>query len=219
MDKKLQELNDNKLFKLDIRGNTCSFISFSLHTGKKIGTQVAIKLFEALKSNSSLTKLNLFSNSCSFISFSLHTDNDLGEEAAIELSEALKTNTSLTSLNISCNKLAALFHSHSTQVITLMMKEYQISQLFHLFSLNTGTKIGTKGAIKFSELLKLNSPLTELELYCITCCFFSFSLMTANDIDNAGAIKLAEVLMSNSSLTSLGLSGNKLFHFILTQYS
>jgi hypothetical protein len=44
---------------------------FSLNTDNKIADEGAIKLFEALKSNSSLNELNLWSNSL-IVSFQVH---------------------------------------------------------------------------------------------------------------------------------------------------
>jgi hypothetical protein len=54
---------------------TCCFISFSLNTENNITPQGAMKLSEALKSNSSLTSLNLRCNSfvASFHSHSVQT--------------------------------------------------------------------------------------------------------------------------------------------------
>jgi Ran GTPase-activating protein (RanGAP) involved in mRNA processing and transport len=85
--------------------------SFLLNTGNNIGTEAAIKLSEALKSNSSLTRLNLWSNKLvsSVHSFSLNTGTNIGEEGAIKLSEALKANSSLTSLNLGGNGLVDRF--------------------------------------------------------------------------------------------------------------
>jgi hypothetical protein len=103
---------------------TCCFISFSLNADNNIGKEAAIKLCEALKSNSSITILNLGRNCVGcFISFSLDIENYMSNEGAIELSEGLKSNSSLSSLNLYCNTLVASFHSHSIQVIILVLKE------------------------------------------------------------------------------------------------
>jgi hypothetical protein len=85
-----------------------------------IGNEGAIKLSEALKSNSSLSDLNLSGDTCCLISFSLNTENKIGNEGAIQLFEALKSNTSITSLNLNGFKLVALFHSHPVQTIALI---------------------------------------------------------------------------------------------------
>src|SRR5690606_38982800 len=99
------------------------FISFSLNTDNKIGSEGAIKISEALKSNSSLTSLDLYGNTSYFIPFSLFPDSDIDNEAAFKLSEALKSNSPLTSLYLGINRLIASFHSHSKQVMRLAMKE------------------------------------------------------------------------------------------------
>jgi hypothetical protein len=85
-----------------------------------------MKLFEVLKSNTSLTSLNVESNTCCFISFSINTGNRIGTEGAFALSEALKSNSSLTWLSLYSNRLVASFHSHSIQVMILVMKELSI---------------------------------------------------------------------------------------------
>jgi hypothetical protein len=132
---------------------------------KKIGEDGAIKLSEALKSNSSLKVLDLSCNRlvASFHShsiqiiilvlqqlskylkrsnqihlslpsisavtnlllhfISLNIGNLIESEGAIKLSEALKLNSTLTSLNLSCNKLVSSFHSHSIQIMSLVMQE------------------------------------------------------------------------------------------------
>jgi hypothetical protein len=90
-----------------------------------------------LKSNTSLTALDLSCNRLCFISFSLNTDNGISTEGVIKLSEALKSNSSLTSLNLKCNTLVASFHTHSIQVMLLVMKEVlnylkRSNQIHHL---------------------------------------------------------------------------------------
>jgi hypothetical protein len=91
------------------------FISFSSNTANNISNEGAIKLFEALQSNSTLTSLDLYSNTCCFVSFSLNTDNKIGSEGAIKLSEVLKLNTSLTLLMLGSNRIIAPLHPHSIQ--------------------------------------------------------------------------------------------------------
>jgi hypothetical protein len=60
----LQGLINNQLRTLELRSNRmCCFIPFSLHTGSNIGDEGAIKISEALKSNTSLTSLHLYGNS------------------------------------------------------------------------------------------------------------------------------------------------------------
>jgi hypothetical protein len=49
--------------------------------------------------------------------------NDIGDEGAIKLFEALKWNSSLASLNLRGNRLVASFHTHSIQVMKLVLKE------------------------------------------------------------------------------------------------
>jgi hypothetical protein len=84
----------------------------------------AIQLSEALKFNSSLTLLNISGNILVvFISFLRNTENDIGPKGGMQLCEALKSNSSLTFLDISRNSTCPLFHSHSMQVIGLVMKE------------------------------------------------------------------------------------------------
>jgi hypothetical protein len=82
----------------------------------------AIKLSEALKSNSSLASLALYCNL--FVAYWFHfiltytnTGNRIHNEGAIKLAEALKLNSSLTILPLACNKPVGSFHSHSFQLI------------------------------------------------------------------------------------------------------
>jgi hypothetical protein len=48
--------------------------------------------------------------------------NVFGPEGGIKICEALESNSSLTDLNISSNSLVASFHSHSIQLILLVVK-------------------------------------------------------------------------------------------------
>jgi hypothetical protein len=50
-------------------------------------------------------------------------DNHVDDEAAVNLSEALKSNTSLISLNLEPKNIFDSFHSHSIQIIILVMKD------------------------------------------------------------------------------------------------
>jgi hypothetical protein len=91
-------------------------------------------LCEAFKSNSTLTSLSLGGNVLvASLSFSFNTGNKFANEGAVILSQALRINTSLTALEVSGNRLVA-----------------------SLFSLNTETNIGDKGAIQFFEALISN---------------------------------------------------------------
>ena len=73
-----------------------------------IGTKGAIKLSEALKTNTTLVELNLWgdkkSNSGKIMNLQEENGNTEGNEIGIEgvrqLGESLKTNTTLTSLNL-----------------------------------------------------------------------------------------------------------------------
>jgi ABC-type polysaccharide/polyol phosphate export permease len=47
----------------------------------------------------------------------------MNSEGAIKLSEAVKSNSSLTALALSSNILVASFHSHSIQIVALVVKE------------------------------------------------------------------------------------------------
>jgi hypothetical protein len=71
--------------------------------------EVAIKLSEALKLNTSLTELNIDCNNLLFRFIQLYTDNEIGTEGGIALCEALKSNSSLTSLKIISNRLVLLY--------------------------------------------------------------------------------------------------------------
>jgi hypothetical protein len=91
-------------------------------SANEIGDRGAIKLSEALKSNSSLTSLDLFCNRlvASFHSNSIQLIRLVLK--ATKLFEAFKSNTSLTSLSLNRNILVASFHSHSIQIMILVLK-------------------------------------------------------------------------------------------------
>ena len=94
--------------------------SFHSHSSTDcvIGDEGAIKLSEALKSNTSLTLLYLSSNILvASFSFSLNTGHEIDNEGAMKLAEALKSNSSLISLDLNSNKLVASFDSDSIQII------------------------------------------------------------------------------------------------------
>src|SRR5690606_29195462 len=82
----------------------------------------------------------------------------------------------------------------------------------HFISLNTANNIGSEGAIKLSEALKVNTSLTWLDLYSngLVASFHSHSIQI---IKLVGAVKLSEALKLNTSLTYLNLRGNN-FCFI-----
>jgi hypothetical protein len=70
--------------------------------------------------------------------------------------------------------------------------------------------VGTIAASKFSEALKLNSSLTELNMSGNRIVASHRSLNTENEIGDEAVIKLSEALKSNSSLVTLELYGNRL---------
>jgi hypothetical protein len=94
-----------------------AFISFSLDTDNSIFSEGAIKLAEALKSNSSLTQLSLNSNIVASIHTHSNEGNSIGSAGATKLFEALKSNSSVTALNLGGKRPVASFHSHSMQVL------------------------------------------------------------------------------------------------------
>jgi hypothetical protein len=133
---------------------------FHSHSIKNnIGREGAIKLAEALKSNSTLTHLEL---TCTFLvascSFSLNTANSIDTEGAFALAEALKSNTSLTHIELPCKQICS----------------------FISCSLTTANKIGAEGALKIGEALKSNLYLTWLNLNGTDLLQHSFSLNSAN---------------------------------------
>jgi hypothetical protein len=102
------------------------------------------------------------------------------------LSAALKSNTSLTELDLQGNILLSSLRSHSTQKTRLALQELRFCLkcsketvlslhsnlevtylLLHIIltCINTDNEIGDEGAIKIAEALKLNTSLTELDLY------------------------------------------------------
>jgi hypothetical protein len=145
--------------------------SFSLNIDNGIDSKGAVKLSEALESNSSLTSAvtNIIA-SCN----SLITDSGIGSEGAIKLSEALKLNSSLKDLNLRCNKLLLQFIQGTIKLSEALTINTSLNALdrsgnrFICFvsSANTDNNIGGKEAIKLSEALKSNSSLTDLDFSC-----------------------------------------------------
>jgi hypothetical protein len=119
------------------------FVHFILlNAANAIGAQVALKLVEALKSNSSLTFLNISSNR---ISASFHSH----KAKTIQL--ALKQLSN-------CLKRSSQIHLSQTSISVVT------DLLLISFSLNTGNNIGPEGGIKLAEALKSNATLTSLDL-------------------------------------------------------
>jgi hypothetical protein len=93
--------------------------SFHAHSlGNNIGTEGAIKLFEALKSNTTLTSLDLYSNGV-FVFIAHSLGNNIATEGVLKRPEALESNSSLTNLTLDGRRLVASFDSHSIQIILL----------------------------------------------------------------------------------------------------
>ncbi len=74
----------------------------------------------------------------------------------------------------------------------------------------TDNNIGVEGATKISESLRINTTLTELNLYCKQLknkiIWRIMNKWTDNNIGVEGANKISEALMINSTLTKLNLS-------------
>jgi hypothetical protein len=114
---------------------------FSLNTGNSVGDKGASKLFEALKSNTTLTSLNLFGNR--IVTFHSH---------------------SLQVMILKLKELANyLKHSNQTQLSLPSILAVNYSFLIILL-LNTGNNIGTDGGNELAKALKSNSSITELQL-------------------------------------------------------
>ena len=71
------------------------------------------------------------------------------------MSDALKSNTTLTKLN-----LGGEYKRNSTQIASIN------NPLFSIHINSTGNGIGETGTTALSEVLKLNTTLTELYLGC-----------------------------------------------------
>ena len=81
------------------------------------------------------------------------TDNEIGDTGATSLSDALKSNTTLTQINLECED-----KRNNTQMASIN------NPLFSIHINSTGNGIGETGTTALSEVLKLNTTLTELYL-------------------------------------------------------
>ncbi|KAG0277785.1 hypothetical protein BGZ95_005334 [Linnemannia exigua] len=168
----------------------------------RIGSNGAIALSEALRTNSILTTLELEDDSIGVdgiqaLSEALKTNSTLttlslkGNSIAYEwvepLSEALKTNSTLTTLDLANNSLGA---EGAVALSEALKTNSTLTTLDLMYN-----SIGDDGTVALSEALKINSTLTTLGL-------------EENGIDDDGSVALSEALKTNSTLTTLNLARN-----------
>ena len=177
----------------------------------KISDDEAVVFSECLKTNTTLIELDLSRNyirheGASVIAEALMVNNTLKklnisynrlfDDVAIAFSECLKTNTSLIELDLSNSFIRdegasviaeGLMVNNTLQKLNISCNGY--------FSFNS---LSDDGAIAFSEYLKTNASLIELNL-------------SGNVITHKGASAIAETLMVNNTLQKLNISHNGLF--------
>ncbi|KAH3731903.1 Protein NLRC3 [Pelomyxa schiedti] len=203
-DKSLVSLNLSCVFPLCSLSILVSWFTLQIkrHSDHGIGSEGAISIARALKSNKSLVSLNI---SC----------NTIGSEGAISIVRALESNKSLVSLNISHNTIGS---EGATNIARALESNKSLVSLDI-----SGNTIGSEGATSIARALESNKSLVSLDISCnkigsegatnIARALESNKSLVSlnlsyNEIGSEGAISIARALESNKSLVSLNILCN-----------